>query len=613
MYQQVWIIGDSSKEAKVVKPRRKAPKTTTGCMNCKKRRKKCDEVKPSCTRCSKSEICCYWPDHVVDFYNRTNRDIGVSLIGNSDHQGQGANLITPTSNTQQCVQLQDDSGTADMFDPHQFMDGFSVAMGGDILDIDFTNSDYLLDQFKFIQTENQAQSSSKSPVSVTSAGSNGSGSLKMNSISTVDNGQLYDIPGVNMSKYDKMCYSYFIDKFLLTITPPHCNQLITPVKILLPFMISNDIVREIFLTCGASLLAYSDDSYAKRASERYINSVNLLIQEIQGSKYGAEDHLFICAQLLQTLCLRDKNVGSNATKCAAHLSASYEIIKKRFIRNSFNLQNFTITPLDRILSEHFVFNYPVTILLCHSDRLFQHIIPSPFQFFEQFNDILNQPFSASNDDPWLNHPVLGVSLKCYELSAKCSWICRFFRKSLESFESLEKSLLVNRYVEMLTKMKAECLEDTERLKNLSLSPTLKDSERLNVSITKMGQLANLMVVERLLYELADNTDITTLKPNFAQQCQEIVEETRYSYTLSVEPYLDSWTFFVLGVMSVDVQVRELIAECSILTANTANSSLSLKILKFLRVYWESDAVSDSTDNDGFEVLLDGSTLDMICV
>lgn len=180
-----------------------------------------------------------------------------------------------------------------------------------------------------------------------------------------------------MSKHDKVCFSYFIDKFTLTITPPYCNPLITPIKILLPFLISNDIVREIFLTCGASFHAFANDEYLKRVCERYVNSVNLLIKGIQGSMYGAEDHLFICAQLLQALYLRDKNIGSNAAKCAAHLSASYEIIKKRFIRNSINLHNFNMTPLDRIVSEHFVFNYPITILLCHSDKLFQNIIPSP--------------------------------------------------------------------------------------------------------------------------------------------------------------------------------------------------------------------------------------------
>ncbi|KAH8671979.1 fungal-specific transcription factor domain-containing protein [Tricladium varicosporioides] len=43
--------------------RRPAPKlrTKTGCFMCRKRRKKCDEVKPVCTDCSKHSFKCVWP------------------------------------------------------------------------------------------------------------------------------------------------------------------------------------------------------------------------------------------------------------------------------------------------------------------------------------------------------------------------------------------------------------------------------------------------------------------------------------------------------------------------------------------------------------------------
>lgn len=44
-------------------PRRPPPRlrTKTGCFQCRKRRKKCDERKPYCTDCSKHNLKCVWP------------------------------------------------------------------------------------------------------------------------------------------------------------------------------------------------------------------------------------------------------------------------------------------------------------------------------------------------------------------------------------------------------------------------------------------------------------------------------------------------------------------------------------------------------------------------
>lgn len=43
-------------------PRRKAfTRAKTGCLTCRERRKKCDELKPSCTGCTRNFIHCRWP------------------------------------------------------------------------------------------------------------------------------------------------------------------------------------------------------------------------------------------------------------------------------------------------------------------------------------------------------------------------------------------------------------------------------------------------------------------------------------------------------------------------------------------------------------------------
>ncbi|KIV92421.1 hypothetical protein PV10_03721 [Exophiala mesophila] len=47
-------------------------RTKSGCLTCRKRKMKCDEVKPSCCNCSLSNRACLWPS-VSDLYDRRNR------------------------------------------------------------------------------------------------------------------------------------------------------------------------------------------------------------------------------------------------------------------------------------------------------------------------------------------------------------------------------------------------------------------------------------------------------------------------------------------------------------------------------------------------------------
>jgi hypothetical protein len=46
----------------IVRIRKKAPKTTTGCRCCRIRRIKCDEAKPNCKKCSSTGRVCEWFD-----------------------------------------------------------------------------------------------------------------------------------------------------------------------------------------------------------------------------------------------------------------------------------------------------------------------------------------------------------------------------------------------------------------------------------------------------------------------------------------------------------------------------------------------------------------------
>ncbi|KIX07097.1 uncharacterized protein Z518_05074 [Rhinocladiella mackenziei CBS 650.93] len=68
-------------EKREVRRKKFAPKTRSGCVNCKKRRIKCDEAKPSCCRCITYGIVCYYdPPKTWLFDPKNDQQTRQSLI-----------------------------------------------------------------------------------------------------------------------------------------------------------------------------------------------------------------------------------------------------------------------------------------------------------------------------------------------------------------------------------------------------------------------------------------------------------------------------------------------------------------------------------------------------
>ncbi|KIW81500.1 hypothetical protein Z517_04525 [Fonsecaea pedrosoi CBS 271.37] len=74
-------------------------RTKTGCLTCRRRKKKCDELKPTCTGCARNFIECQWP-HPVD----PNRDSGsqkrkrdVRDVRRKERQAVSRSTISTTS------------------------------------------------------------------------------------------------------------------------------------------------------------------------------------------------------------------------------------------------------------------------------------------------------------------------------------------------------------------------------------------------------------------------------------------------------------------------------------------------------------------------------------
>ena len=70
-------------------------RTKTGCLTCRKRKKKCDELRPNCTYCVASQRVCTWPtkDLLVDRRNRA-RHASPSKVDAARHVVKQANAAT---------------------------------------------------------------------------------------------------------------------------------------------------------------------------------------------------------------------------------------------------------------------------------------------------------------------------------------------------------------------------------------------------------------------------------------------------------------------------------------------------------------------------------------
>lgn len=65
---------------------RRPLRSTTGCARCRKRRKKCDDVKPSCGPCRRLGLCCPFLDSVPNVKDRTDLlrlDTDISMTSES--------------------------------------------------------------------------------------------------------------------------------------------------------------------------------------------------------------------------------------------------------------------------------------------------------------------------------------------------------------------------------------------------------------------------------------------------------------------------------------------------------------------------------------------------
>ncbi|SCU79771.1 LAME_0B00298g1_1 [Lachancea meyersii CBS 8951] len=246
---------------------------------------------------------------------------------------------------------------------------------------------------------------------------------------------------------EELLFYTCINKFIPNLGTQYTHPLLTTCATFVPQVENNTALKEIFLCCGATYLAWYDETkFSTLSDELYESSRMLIEKELKSTTQGYSESWMLASFLL--LCLRCKMASSGTVdECVKCLSEAYLVIKNTISsryreqkRMATGLQNLAyeienkfmanageesskaglvLQPFERMYIESFIYNYSVAILFA-TDIV---TLPSPFSIFKELGDVLKRPIYYCYFE-WMNNPVLGPALDAFEILAKVSYIAR---------------------------------------------------------------------------------------------------------------------------------------------------------------------------------------------
>lgn len=495
-------------------------KSFSGCLNCKKKRKKCDEKKPTCSKCEKGNEECSWPNFCIF----TPKD------GNSTPKKKV--METTTEETPEEKPRPQKAMTSE---EHVKIIVVGAALGS------------------------------------------------MLPLSLVGN--------------ETECFMYFINKFLPSLLHPFVHDMSIE-GLFVQCASEFKVLKEIFIACGAAMIAFENENYKEFSYQKYVKSLRSLSKEFDsGTLKGSEDWLFMAAQTLQTHCFRENIICLPAMTAAPHLTASYQIIKKRFKypnqQSMFEIHGIAsaekaikpieaplnFSPMDRALIESFLFNYPIAIFFGKSDKL-ELTVPNPFEFFSL--SVFWSAFNEFENDNRINI----LSKSAFEIASKTAWICRLKLPLNEVDFNLCKELQLSCY---------NLLEDYAFI-DLSI---LTKSMRQSLSIGKIVTRISFMLLIKML-----NFNTTTVE-NLQIHVNEILEEIQQPFNDTL--ILPGWTLLVAICASIYEHQQIFFRKKFDELLSRLNSNMLLQIINF------ADSLTPLEPNKSFDMIFNTKIIDMICL
>lgn len=378
---------------------------------------------------------------------------------------------------------------------------------------------------------------------------------------------------------DSMFLAHFTGSFLPTIAKPHFYHPFLHQNLIFSAAESSTALREIFIACGASLAALEDLRCKVVARNRYTRALERFLSLMKdGSIHGDEDWFFVAVQVLQTLCLRDSFSGSNATRCAFHFNAAYKVLAHRLF-DEHKRDLVAYSPLEKIMTENFIFNYSITIFFCEKAHI-QRYIPDPYQFFAKANFQLNQ-MALSDGSPRISR----VSMLSFQIAAKCSWLCRLGTYHSEQDRRLHSELL----------SLAETL-----LFSLDSTNYDGDSQQVQktVYIAKVVLRTSMLLLRKMVCPALRAASLQGV-------VNDIVNDI--GQTCNQKTIFPIWSLMIAASSSLDVSCRQFFKNRLEYLFGLSKSQIARCVLLHLEGLWEL-----YSNDEPFELLFESNVLDEIC-
>lgn len=379
---------------------------------------------------------------------------------------------------------------------------------------------------------------------------------------------------------DSFFFSHFANRFLPTIAQPHFHRSSPQKNLVLSAAVNSELLREIFVACGASLVAFDNELYRAVAQQKYKIALLHFLGKIKHGLEGGEDWFFVAVQVLQTLCLRDPIGGANATRCAAHFSAAYKIIVRLLGRPHVHEDRPQYSPLEKVLIENFIFNYSITIFYCDHDKL-AWMVPNPFDFFSMANPKLAQ-MSTEDGSPQSSR----MSMLAFQIAAKCSWLCRLNLPFNEADQKLHFEMLLF----------AEAILFSLESVDFSLQEVLVQN---TVSVAKVVLLSSIILLTKML-------DMEGVRAHLLQHLVvKIILEIDQPYNRDI--IFPIWSLMIGASTALDFEHKEFFKKSLEKLVDLSKSTIAMQVLNHLEGLWEIYNADES-----FELLFDTEVLDQVC-
>ncbi|TID17640.1 hypothetical protein CANINC_004006 [Pichia inconspicua] len=269
---------------------------------------------------------------------------------------------------------------------------------------------------------------------------------------------------VSPKERNSLLDSAFIKGFMTDISPQLAHINLQPGAVFIPLGKGNEILQELFHSCGASFLYRKTQNEKMRSlsQAKFDNSMEALLQRVSLGSFFQNEIGMLAHCLLTYLKLKFVYEGQRIhtlSMLAAIESMKFWVIQKQggemnfengsIVTDILRIEHATLTetmlinlinqlkfytsnrllclddgdpvivsPTERTILESFVYNYANSIFRC--DRNLKAYMTSPFIIFDSLRPYLTNPIYQCAV-PWMNHPIVGAAFPLIELQAKLCW------------------------------------------------------------------------------------------------------------------------------------------------------------------------------------------------